>query len=56
MRSMEAFSLNNPPFMKCTPVFLFAILAMAILFVSCSRSVSVHQAANNNYKKCRPIR
>ncbi len=35
---------------------LFALLAIALVLASCNRSVSVHQAANNNYKRCHPIR
>jgi len=54
-RLMVSFNHNNQPFMKFTKFFL-AMMALATFVISCSRSVSVQQAANNNYKKCRPIR
>jgi hypothetical protein len=41
--------------MRFTKILL-AMLALATFVISCSRSISVHQAANNNYKKCRTIR
>jgi hypothetical protein len=41
--------------MRITKHFL-ALMAIALIMASCNRSVSVHQAANNNYKRCHPIR
>ncbi len=35
---------------------LLAVMAIIVLLISCSRSVTVQQAANNHYNKCRPIR
>lgn len=43
---------QNPISMKRTLIFLGVVLLVS----SCSRSVTIHQAANNHYKKCRPIR
>ena len=43
---------QNPISMKRTLIFLGVILLVS----SCSRSVTIQQAANNHYKKCRPIR
>ncbi len=34
----------------------FALMAIATLAISCSRAVTVQQAANNHYKKCRPVK
>jgi len=36
-------------------VALGLILA-SLVFMSCGRSVTPYQAANNHYKSCRPIR
>ena len=36
---------------------LLGLIAIVLLIASCApRSVSVYQAANNNYKRCHPIR
>jgi len=54
-RSMVSFIHNKQSFMRFTK-FLLAMMALATFVISCSRSISVQQAANNNYKKCRTIR
>lgn len=35
---------------------IIALFIIAILMISCSRTVTVQQAANNSYKGCRPVR
>lgn len=35
---------------------LAAVSGILLLLASCSRSITVQQAASGNYNKCRPIR
>ena len=42
--------------MKKILSFLAIVLAILSFLVSCSRSVSVQQAANNHYKRCRTVK
>jgi hypothetical protein len=35
---------------------IIVLLAIVAFLVSCSRSVTVQQAANNHYKRCRAVK